>query len=83
MARLLYFSWVREKIGVSSETLPLPPEVVTVQALLDFLKTRDEVHASALAHPALRVAVNQTHARPTDPVADGDEIAIFPPVSGG
>ncbi|MBF0189627.1 MAG: molybdopterin converting factor subunit 1 [Magnetococcales bacterium] len=83
MVRLLYFSWVRERIGVASEAVTLPSGVETVQALLTFLKTQDALHASALSHSSLRVAVNQIHAQATDPVADGDEIAIFPPLSGG
>ncbi|NGZ06116.1 MAG: molybdopterin converting factor subunit 1 [Magnetococcales bacterium] len=83
MARLLYFSWVREKIGTPAEEIPLPADVVTVTRLLDFLRACTPRHAEALAHPTLRVAVNQTHARADDPVSDQDEIAIFPPVSGG
>ncbi|MBF0340648.1 MAG: molybdopterin converting factor subunit 1 [Magnetococcales bacterium] len=83
MAHLRYFSWVREKIGTPTEEIPLPPEGLTVAGVLDLLKNRDETHATALASPNLRVAVNQTYARPTDAVRDDDEIAIFPPVSGG
>lgn len=83
MARLLYFSWVRERIGVATEEIVLPDPVNTVAGLLDFLKARDAQHAAALDHPSLRVAVNQSHARAGDPVANADEIAIFPPVSGG
>ncbi|MEO5333848.1 MAG: molybdopterin converting factor subunit 1 [Magnetococcus sp. YQC-5] len=83
MAHLLYFSWVREKIGTPAEQLALPPTVTTVRDLLDFLRARGNAHADALSHPNLRVAVNQTYARLQDTVADTDEIAIFPPVSGG
>ncbi|MEO5344921.1 MAG: molybdopterin converting factor subunit 1 [Magnetococcus sp. YQC-9] len=83
MALLRYFSWVREKIGVASESIPLPAEVDTVAALQAFLATRSSAHAELLNHPNLRIAVNQRYARPNDPVADRDEIALFPPVSGG
>ncbi|MBF0178866.1 MAG: molybdopterin converting factor subunit 1 [Magnetococcales bacterium] len=83
MARFLYFSWVREKIGASTEQLTLPPEVAKVAEVLDFLRGIDVAHAAAIAHPNLRVAVNQVYARMEDPVSDTDEIALFPPVSGG
>ena len=83
MAQILYFAWVREKIGTPQETIHLPAEVTTVQALMRFLRGKGDPHATALADVNLQVAVNQTHAQFQDPVADGDEIAIFPPVSGG
>ncbi|MBF0263457.1 MAG: molybdopterin converting factor subunit 1 [Magnetococcales bacterium] len=83
MALLRYFSWVREKIGVASESIPLPEEITTVARLRDFLAARGPAHAELFNHPTLRIAVNQRYAQPGDPVADGDEIAIFPPVSGG
>ncbi|MBF0293660.1 MAG: molybdopterin converting factor subunit 1 [Magnetococcales bacterium] len=83
MARFLYFSWVREKIGAPTEQLTLPPDVTRVAEVLDFLRGIDTAHATAIAHPNLRVAVNQTYARMDDPVSDADEIALFPPVSGG
>lgn len=83
MARFFYFSWVRERIGRAEERIELPATANTVAALLEFLRGRGEPYAGALADSRLRVAVNQTHAQPGDTVADGDEIAIFPPVSGG
>lgn len=83
MARFLYFSWVREKIGTPAEQLALPPTATTVRDVLDFLRARGNAHADALSNPNLRVAVNQTYARLQDTVTDTDEIAIFPPVSGG
>lgn len=83
MARILYFSWVREKIGTPEETLTLPTEVNSVAQLVSFLRSKGEPYASVLANPQLRVAVNQTYARLQDPLTDKDEIAIFPPVSGG
>lgn len=83
MAKILYFAMVRERLGRTSEELSLPPRVTTVATLLDHLRARGEREAAVLGAPFLRVAVNQVYARPTDPVSDGDEIAIFPPVSGG
>lgn len=83
MARFLYFAWVRERVGRPSEEIYLPPQVTTVAQLLDYLRQLGEPYTSALADPHIRVAVNQTYARPQDLVTDRSEIAIFPPVSGG
>lgn len=83
MARLLYFAWVRERMGKPTESLAIPSQVTTVAQLLDHLRQQGEPYASALADHHLRVAVNQVYARPEDPVTDSAEIAIFPPVSGG
>ena len=82
--KLLYFAWLKSKTGVAEEDLSPPEDVTTVAALLDWLKTRGPGHAEALAGLSLvRVAVNQEYARPGDPVKPGDEIALFPPVTGG
>jgi len=81
---LLYFAWVRERIGLSEEIVTPPAEVRDVASLLTWLKTRGPNYAAALAKPeAIRVAVNQAHARPHDPVGADDEVALFPPVTGG
>ncbi len=82
--RLLYFAWLKVKIGVAEEELAPPPEVTTVAQLLDWLKGRGPGYAEALEDvSALRVAVNQEYARPGDPVGPDDEVALFPPVTGG
>jgi len=82
--KLLYFAWVRTRVGLAEETVDLPPDVGDVAGLLDWLKTRSPGHAEALRNPALvRVAVNQEFAKPDHRIAAGDEIAIFPPVTGG
>ena len=62
----------------------LPPGVATVGQLADWLRARDAAGAAAFAHPALvRAAVNQDLAGPDAPVRAGDEVAFFPPVTGG
>ncbi len=82
--RLLYFAWLKTKTGVAEEEVTPPAEVTTVAELLTWLKTRGPGYAEALDDlSALRVAVNQEYARPGDPVAPGDEVALFPPVTGG
>lgn len=82
--KLLYFAWVRQKIGVGEETLALPPGVTTVGALASHLASRGAGYADAFADPArLRAAVNQNHVSFDAPIRDGDEVAFFPPVTGG
>ncbi len=82
--QLHYFAWVREKIGSADEVVSPPPEVATVNDLIQWLSTRGEGYASAFADLAtVRVAVNQEYVKMDHPVAAGDEIAFFPPVTGG
>ena len=84
MLNLLYFAWVKERMGRDGEALPPPPGVATVGALVDFLKARDEAGRAAFAQPALvRAAVNQEFATAEAAIRDGDEVAFFPPVTGG
>ena len=82
--KLLYFAWLREKIGIAEEDV-LPPETVqTVAELLDWLKSRGDNYQSALADlSVVRVAVNQNYVKLDNPVTPEDEVALFPPVTGG
>ena len=82
--KVLYFAWLKAKTGVSEQEVAPPPEVTTVGALLDWLKGLGPGHAEALADlSVVKVAVNQEYAKPGDPVRPGDEVALFPPVTGG
>jgi molybdopterin synthase sulfur carrier subunit len=82
--KLLYFAWLRQRIGIPGEDIDLPEGVGTVQELVAWLRDRGGNYAEALANPAIvRVAVNQAYAQPGDPVSDTDEVALFPPVTGG
>ena len=82
--KLLYFAWLRQRIGSAEETVTLPPEVTTVGALLAWLATRGPGYAEALKDlSVVRVAVNQEFAQSGDAVKPGDEVALFPPVTGG
>ena len=84
MTKLLYFAWVRERVGVAEETLDLPPSLVTVADLLDWLVARSPGHAAALAdRDTVRVGVDQDFARADTSIVGAREIAIFPPVTGG
>ena len=82
--RLFYFAWVKTKIGKAEEELDLPAEVTDVAGLLEWLKGRGPGYEDALSDlSAIRVAVNQGYAKPDDKVRGGDEVALFPPVTGG
>jgi sulfur-carrier protein len=81
---ILYFAWLRERIGVAQEELPLPDDVQTVSGLVDYLSARSIRHAAAFQNRrSVRCAVNQEFADPSGPVRPGDEVAFFPPVTGG
>lgn len=82
--KILYFALIRERIGRAEEDVDLPAGIATVAQLLDWLKGRGPEFAAALAEPrAVRVAVNQEHVKLDHVVTAGDEIALFPPVTGG
>jgi len=82
--KLVYFAWVRERIGVAEETVDLPAEIVSVRDLLAWLKTRGEGYEAALQYPdVIRVAINQEHVDHRESIAGAREIALFPPMTGG
>jgi sulfur-carrier protein len=82
--KLLYFAWLRAKIGIAEESVDPPAEVATVAALLDWLKRRGPGFAEALKDTRIvRVAVNQEYVGWDHPLRPGDEVALFPPVTGG
>ena len=81
---ILYFAWLRERTGASQESVTLPAGVATVGELTAWLAQRSPGHASAFANRrTVRCAVNQDFADPATPVSPGDEVAFFPPVTGG
>jgi sulfur-carrier protein len=82
--KILYFAWLRTKTGTASEEVVLPAEVTTVGELMQWLAGQRPGFAAALAAPGVvRAAVNQDYAELGDPVRPGDEVAFFPPVTGG
>ncbi len=82
--KILYFAWLRAKIGTGSEEVAPPDEVSDVAGLLDWLRGRGAGYADALKEPSLvRVAVNHEYVGSDHPIAAGDEVALFPPVTGG
>ncbi len=81
---ILYFAWLRERVGVSEESVSPPDDVRTVADLVTWLAGLDERHALAFKNRGtVRCAVNQEFADPTTIFRAGDEIAFFPPVTGG
>lgn len=84
MVTLLYFASLRETLGCSREQVALPPGTPTVSTLVDQLRSRDGRFSEAFATgKPWRVAVNQQMANPGTPLKPGDEVAFFPPVTGG
>lgn len=81
---MLYFSWVRERVGVAEERIDPPAGVTTVAGLVDWLAGLDEAHAAAFAERGrLCAAVDQAFVAFDALIAGAREIAIFPPVTGG
>ena len=82
--KLMYFAWVREKIGISEEFRDLPDTVSNVSDLIDWLKLQGEGYAEALSEEmVVRVAVNHEYVTLDNTVTTNDEVAFFPPVTGG
>jgi sulfur-carrier protein len=82
--KLLYFAWLRARIGCAEEEVELPSDVRNVAALLGWLQSRGGGYAEALRDlSVVRVAVNLDYVTREHPVREGDEVAIFPPVTGG
>lgn len=82
--KLLYFAWLRQRIGVAEEEPEVPAEVRDVAALLQWLQRRGPNYAEALRDLSIiRVAVNQDYVGADHPLHRGDEVALFPPVTGG
>jgi sulfur-carrier protein len=82
--KLVYFAWVRERVGKPEETVALPAGIVTVADVVAWLKTRGEEYAYAFENaPLIRAALDKAHVKHDTPVAGAREIAFFPPMTGG
>jgi molybdopterin synthase sulfur carrier subunit len=82
--RILYFAWVRERIGKTEETVDLPAGVRTVSDLVGWLAARGEEYAHAFENPkVIRAALDRAHVKPEAALGGAREIAFFPPMTGG
>lgn len=82
--KILYFAWIRERIGKAEETIELPASVKTVSDLVQFLTHRGDEYAHAFENAkVIRAAIDKTHVKPDTPITGAREIALFPPMTGG
>jgi molybdopterin synthase sulfur carrier subunit len=82
--KIVYFAWVRERVGKAEEDLTLPADVVTVADLMAWLAGRGEQYAHAFANPkVVRAALDKKHVKPDAALAGVREVAFFPPMTGG
>ncbi|WP_336486009.1 molybdopterin converting factor subunit 1 [Methylobacterium nigriterrae] len=82
--KLVYFAWVRERVGKAEEIVSPPEGVATVSDLIGWLKDRGEEYAYAFENAGVvRAAIDRVHAKPDAPIAGAAEIAFFPPMTGG
>jgi molybdopterin synthase sulfur carrier subunit len=84
MLKLRYFAWVRERIGKPEEVIEVPSSIATVGELMAWLGSRGEEYAHAFKNlNVIRAAIDQTHVRPDAAIKGANEIAFFPPMTGG
>ncbi|MEH2510644.1 molybdopterin synthase sulfur carrier subunit [Nitrobacteraceae bacterium AZCC 1564] len=82
--KVLYFAWVRERVGKAEETIDPPANVRTVADLVEWLVARGEEYANAFASPRMiRAAIDHSHVKPDAVIIGAREIAFFPPMTGG
>src|SRR5712691_4386938 len=82
--KLLYFAWVRERVGKPEEDIEPPTEIATVADLMTWLSRRGEEYAHAFENPkVIRAAIDRTHVRGDAAIFGAREIAFFPPMTGG
>ena len=82
--KILYFAWVRDKIGLDSEEFDLSSEIVTAGEFIEWFKTRGDTYAEVIgASDTVKMAINQEYAGPENAISNDDEVALFPPVTGG
>jgi molybdopterin synthase sulfur carrier subunit len=81
---IVYFAWVRERVGKTHENVEPPAEVRTVGDLIGWLASRGETYAYAFENPrVIRAAIDHVHVKPEAAIAGAREIAFFPPMTGG
>ena len=79
-----YFSWIREHIGKAEEVIDLPTDITTIKELISYLENLDDNYKSAFEKKKLiKIAINKSYSSLDDKIDNNDEIAFFPPVTGG
>lgn len=82
--RILYFAWIRERIGKSEEEIDLPASITTAGDLIEWLRGKGEEYALAFDNPKIvRIAFDKVHVQPAARIGGAREIAFFPPMTGG
>lgn len=82
--KILYFAWIKEKVGFGEEMVTPPPNVTTASELMSWLRTQSPAHAEAFDDISqIRIAVDQVHSLADTPISKASEVAFFPPVTGG
>jgi molybdopterin synthase sulfur carrier subunit len=82
--KILYFAWVRERVGKAEETVEPPAAIATVDDLMGWLAGRGEEYANAFDNPkVIRAAIDRTHVKANAAIAGAREVAFFPPMTGG
>lgn len=82
--KLLYFAWVREKIGKAEEQVTLPENIITINDLINWLIAKGPEYKAAFAErEIIRTALDQTHTNHETRIGEAKELAFFPPVTGG
>jgi len=82
--KLVYFAWVRERVGQAEENVEPPSDVGTVADLVAWLKTRGEGYAHAFENErVIRAAIDHVHVKPDTALDGAREVAFFPPMTGG
>lgn len=82
--KLLYFAWIREKIGIQGEEIELTDDIQTVSDLIDFLEQKGPEYKLAFENKKLiQVAIDHNHVKHSQLLAGASEVAFFPPMTGG
>ena len=82
--KILYFAWVRERIGKPAEEVEPPASVATIADLMGWLSGRSDEYAHAFENPmVIRAAIDRAHVKADAAIAGAREIAFFPPMTGG
>ncbi|MBX3549184.1 MAG: molybdopterin converting factor subunit 1 [Xanthobacteraceae bacterium] len=82
--KIVYFAWLRERLNKTEEDIEIPASVRTIGELMQWLKSRGEEYEYAFDNPkVIRAAIDKTHVQPGAKIAGANEIAFFPPMTGG